>query len=173
MDERAPGWDDGARTAIVLGAGGAARAVLFGLLSRGLTAIHVLNRTRSRAESLAAQFGAHVEAAPWSAGADLAPTADLVVNTTSLGMAGQPPLDFDVARLPARAIVSDIVYVPLTTPLIERASGRGLAVVGGLGMLLHQAAPAFERWFGVRPEVTAELRALVEADVRAAQRAKG
>jgi shikimate dehydrogenase len=173
MDESAPGWDKQAHTAIVLGAGGAARAVLSALLSRGLATIHLLNRTPSRAESLTAQFGARVHANPWSARRDLAPSADLVVNTTSLGMAGQPPLDFDEADLPAHAIVCDIVYVPLMTPLIERARARGLTVVGGLGMLLHQAAPAFERWFHIRPAVTAELRALVEADVLAAQKTRG
>ena len=111
-------------------------------------------------------FGPRVTASSWGAFASELSQADLLVNSTSLGMQGQPPLDIDLKPLPPRAVVSDIVYVPLRTPLVEAARARGLPAVEGLGMLLHQAVSGFERWFGRRPEVTAELRALVEADIR-------
>jgi shikimate dehydrogenase len=163
LGESAPGWDDG-REALVLGAGGAARAVIYGLLKRGLARIVIANRTPENAAALAAQFGPAVRAAPADA-AQIA-SADLIVNTTSLGMAGQPALTLDLAPAKSSAVVADIVYVPLETPLLADARQRGLRTVGGLGMLLHQAAPGFERWFGVRPKVDATLRALVEADVR-------
>ena len=162
LDEEAPGWERGAGHAVVLGAGGAARAVVHALRHRGKRVV-VANRTRARAESLAADEGAGVEVCDWAA----LPLkgASLLVNTTSLGMKGQPALDLDLAPLPAHAVVNDIVYFPLETALIAAARARGLRTVSGVGMLLHQAAPGFERWFGVRPSVTAELRRLVEADV--------
>jgi shikimate dehydrogenase len=167
LDACAPGWDK-IDEAVVLGAGGSARAVLFGLLGRGILRVHLVNRTRARAEALVEAFGDKVLPAGWEAIADLLPRAKLLVNTTSLGMRGQPALDLDIARLPADAVVADLVYVPLLTPLMIAATARGLRTADGLGMLLHQAVRGFELWFGQRPQVTAELRALVEADLTGA-----
>ena len=164
LDASAPGWD-GCEDALVLGAGGASRAVLFGLLDRGIKRVHLANRTIARARALADEFGASVVPAAWDAVGDLLPRAGLLVNTTSLGMKGQPPLELDVGRLPPHAVVADLVYVPLDTPLLTASRLRGLKTADGLGMLLHQAVRGFELWFGRRPEVTAELRALVEADL--------
>ena len=208
LDASAPGWE-GCEEALVLGAGGASRAVVFGLLDRGIKRVHLANRTMARAGALADQFGACVLPVAWDAlGAvllgllergikrihlvnrtvaraqaladqfgervnpvardelgDLLPRAGLLVNTTSLGMKGQPPLELDVGRLPSHAVVADLVYVPLDTPLLAAARARGLKTADGLGMLLHQAVRGFELWFGRRPEVTPELRALVEADL--------
>ena len=164
LDACAPGWD-GCEDALVLGAGGAARAVVFGLLDRGIKRVHLANRTVERARSLADQFGAGVLPVAWDAVGDLLPRAGLLVNTTSLGMKGQPPLELDIARLPSHAVVADLVYLPLDTPLLAAARANGLKTADGLGMLLHQAVRGFELWFGRRPEVTAELRALVEADL--------
>jgi shikimate dehydrogenase len=171
MDESAPGWAEQAKLAIVIGAGGAARAIVHALMSRGFERISIVNRTRERAETLAAHFDGPTTALAW---ADLSKTlgeADLLVNSSSLGMVGQPPLALDASALPQRAVVADAVYVPLRTPLIEAASARGRRTVEGLGMLLHQAAPAFARWFGREPAVTPALRALVETDVIAAYEA--
>jgi shikimate dehydrogenase len=164
LDASAPGWD-GCADALVLGAGGAAHAVVFGLLDRGIKRVHLANRTIARARVLADQFGANVLPVAWDAQGDILPRAGLLVNTTSLGMKGQPPLELDVGRLPSHAVVADLVYVPLDTPLLAAARARGLKTADGLGMLLHQAVRGFELWFGQRPEVTAELRALVEADL--------
>ena len=164
LDAAAPGWDH-AEEVLVLGAGGAARAVVFGLLERGIKRVHLANRTKARADALADQFGDNVHAAAWEAFGDLLPRARLLVNTTSLGMHGQPPLDIDIGKLPDDAVVNDLVYVPLLTPLLAAARARGLKTADGLGMLLHQAVRGFELWFGQRPEVTSELRALVEADL--------
>ncbi|MDA9430511.1 shikimate dehydrogenase [Bradyrhizobium sp. CCBAU 51627] len=164
LDASAPGWDE-AEEALVLGAGGASRAVVFGLLDRGFGRIHLANRTLARAEALARQFGPNVQPLSWDAINEILPRARLLVNTTSLGMHGQGALDVDVARLPQAAVVADLVYVPLVTPLLAAARNRGLETADGLGMLLHQAVRGFELWFGQRPEVTAELRALVEADL--------
>ncbi|WP_454651433.1 shikimate dehydrogenase [Bradyrhizobium liaoningense] len=164
LDASAPGWG-AAEEALVLGAGGSARAVVFGLLERGITCVHVANRTVARAEALATQFGPNVRPLSWDAIDDVLPRVKLLVNTTSLGMHGQPSLDLDVARLPQAAVVADLVYVPLVTPLLAAATARGLKTADGLGMLLHQAVRGFELWFGRRPEVTEELRALVEADL--------
>jgi shikimate dehydrogenase len=164
LEACAPGWDK-AEEALVLGAGGSARAVVFGLLERGVKRIHLANRTIARAEALAKQFGPNVRPIGWDAVGDVLPGAKLLVNTTSLGMHGQPALEVDVARLPEAAVVADLVYVPLVTPLLAAAQARGLKTADGLGMLLHQAVRGFELWFGRRPEVTAELRALVEADL--------
>ena len=168
LDESAPGWDELGRLALVIGAGGGARAIIYALFARGFEHVFLVNRTLEHAEKLAKAYGERVIAAPWDWLDLLLGGADLVVNTTVLGLEGQPPLHFDVGALPERTVVADIVYVPLRTPLIEAASARGLRTATGLGMLLHQAAPSFERWFGRRPDVTPELRALVEADVKAA-----
>jgi shikimate dehydrogenase len=159
------GWETGIDGALVLGAGGAARAVAAGLLDRGVGRIVVANRTLARAEELVALAPTRVAAGTWADLGKHLPAAKLLVNTTSLGMAGQPALDLDLRSMSADAVVSDIVYVPLETPLLADARRRGLRTVDGLGMLLHQAVPGFERWFGVRPEVTAELRAIVVADI--------
>jgi shikimate dehydrogenase len=164
LDASAPGWDK-ASDVLVLGAGGAARAVLFGLLERGIKHVHLANRTVARAQALADQFGAAVHPVAWDATSDLLSRAQMLVNTTSLGMHGQPPLEIDIGRLPADAVVADLAYVPLKTPLLSAAEARGLRSADGLGMLLHQAVRGFELWFGRRPEVTPELRALVEADL--------
>ena len=164
LDACAPGWD-AAADALVLGAGGSSRAVVFGLIERGVKRVHLANRTVERARALADQLGASVHPVSWDAIGDLLPRAGLLVNTTSLGMHGQPPLEVDVSLLPSRAVVADLVYVPLETPLLAAARARGLKTADGLGMLLHQAVRGFELWFGQRPEVTPELRALVEADL--------
>lgn len=164
LDAAAPQWDRGLKNAVVLGAGGAARGVIYGLITRGVGRVTVVNRTRSRAEDLRERFGNRVHVAGWSDEAMLA-DAGLVVNATTLGMAGQPPSPIDVARLPGHAVVADLVYVPLLTPLLRAARERGLRTADGLGMLLHQAVRGFALWFGKMPEVTAELRALVEADL--------
>jgi shikimate dehydrogenase len=164
LDASTGGWD-GIEEALVLGAGGSARAVVFGLLERGIKRVCLVNRTAERARALAEQFGEKVHPAPWERLNDLLPRAELLVNTTSLGMRGQPPLVVDVGRLPKSAVVADLVYAPLVTPLLAAARSRGLRTADGLGMLLHQAVRGFELWFGQRPQVTAELRALVEADL--------
>jgi shikimate dehydrogenase len=164
LDACAPGWD-GVSDALVLGAGGSSRAVVFGLLERGIKHVHLVNRSIERAQALADQFGDRVNPLAWDAVAGLLPRAGLLVNTTSLGMHGQPALDIDVGELPGHAVVADLVYVPLQTPLLEAARARGLKTADGLGMLLHQAVRGFELWFGQRPEVTSTLRELVEADL--------
>lgn len=166
LDEHAPGWAKNG-PAVVLGAGGAARAVIHALKQRGITDIRIVNRTVARARELSDQFGAGVSAHGADATGALLGDAGLLVNTTALGMHGNEGLPADPAGLPAHAIVTDIVYVPLETPLLAAARQRGLRTVDGLGMLLHQAVPGFERWFGKRPEVTAELRALIVADLEA------
>lgn len=164
LDASAPGWDS-ADEVLVLGAGGSSRAVIFGLIERGIKRVHLANRTASRTQLLADQFGAQVQPLAWDAVAGVLPRVKLLVNTTSLGMKGQPPLDIDVGALPAGATVADLVYVPLETDLLKAAKARGLKTADGLGMLLHQAVRGFELWFGKRPAVTPELRALVEADL--------
>ncbi len=166
LDACAPGWD-ATGDALVLGAGGSSRAVVFGLIERGIKRVHLANRTIDRAQALADQFGANVHPVAWDTIDDLLPRAGLLVNTTSLGMHGQPALEIDIARLPTQAIVADLVYVPLETPLLAAARKRGLKTADGLGMLLHQAVRGFELWFGRRPEVTPALHALVEADLTA------
>jgi shikimate dehydrogenase len=165
LDASAPHWDRDAGTAVVLGAGGAARAVIYALLARGTGNIIVANRTQGRADTLREAFGKRVSVAHWDmVGADLA-AATLLVNTTTLGMHGQPALAIDLSELKDRAVVADLVYVPVMTPLLQAAKARGLRTADGLGMLLHQAVRGFALWFGRVPEVTAELRALVETDL--------
>jgi shikimate dehydrogenase len=166
LDACAPRWDGDAGKAVVLGAGGAARAVIYGLLTRGIRQITVINRTTHRAEMLRRAFGERVHVDRWDkVGGDLA-NAALLVNTTTLGMKGQPDLTIDLTPLPSHAIVADLVYVPVSTPLLAAAKGRGLRTADGLGMLLHQAVRGFALWFGTKPDVTASLRALVEADLQ-------
>jgi shikimate dehydrogenase len=164
LDACAPGWDR-IEDALVLGAGGSSRAVVFGLIERGIQRVHLANRTVDRARALADQFGANVYPLAWDAIGDLLPRAGLLVNTTSLGMHGQPSLELDTGRLPPHAVVADLVYVPLETPLLASARAHRLKTADGLGMLLHQAVRGFELWFGQRPEVTSALRDLVVADL--------
>ncbi|WP_404288394.1 shikimate dehydrogenase [Microvirga sp. RSM25] len=165
------GWEQDVETVLVLGAGGAARAVVAGLQNRPCKRIFVANRTLSKAEDLVRDLrrGSPVglETSAWEALGRVIPHAQLIVNTTSLGMAGQPPLTLDLGKAPRNAAVADIVYVPLETPLLAAAAAHNLRTVDGLGMLLHQAVPGFRRWFGVTPEVTPELRALILADIEA------
>jgi shikimate dehydrogenase len=167
LDATAPGWDAGAPLAIVLGAGGGARAVLFGLVERGFRRILLVNRTRAKAEALAESFGPSIEPAAWERLPNLLSRCRLLVNTTSLGMRGQPELDIDLAALSKDAVVSDLVYAPLETRLLARARARGLRTADGLGMLLHQAVRGFSLWFGVTPAVTHELREMLERDLAA------
>jgi shikimate dehydrogenase len=157
-----PGWRAEAGPAVVLGAGGAARAVLAALADAACPEIRLLNRTRARAEGLEA-LGAAIQVLDWERRAVALEGAALLVNTTSLGMQGQPPLALDLAALPRAAVVVDLVYVPLETALLAAARARGNRAVDGLGMLLHQAVPSFEAWFGIRPEVTEELRMSIAA----------
>lgn len=165
LDQETPGWDRAGGTALVLGAGGAARAVVWALTTRGFARIHLVNRTASRAASLAERFGPTVLPASEAALPGLLAEADVLINTTSLGMEGQPPLAIDLTPMKKAALVNDLVYVPLETPLLAAARARGLAAVDGLGMLLHQAVPGFEKWFGTRPNVTPALREAVLADL--------
>jgi shikimate dehydrogenase len=163
LGERWPARAGG--TALVLGAGGAARAIVVGLAERGVRRIRVANRTPARAEAVAALAPGIAEALAWDDLPAALAEAGLLVNTTSLGMKGQPPLAIDLAPMPAGAAVADIVYAPLETDLLAAARHRGLAAVDGLGMLLHQAVPGFEAWFGLRPAVTPALRDRIVADL--------
>lgn len=164
LRQGAPDWDPAAAPAVVLGAGGAARAVVLALLDAGAPAVRLVNRTVAKAEAIAAQLGGPVTAHSWGDWAGVLADAGLLVNTTSLGMEGQPPLQIDLGALPGDALVNDIVYQPLQTPLLAAAQARGNPTVDGIGMLLHQAVPGFEAWFGVRPEVSDALRAFVLQD---------
>jgi shikimate dehydrogenase len=157
------GWHGSVGPALVLGAGGAAKAIVSALLSDGAPQVIVVNRTRGRAEALKDHFGARVHVKDWTQISDVLRDVALLVNTTSLGMVGQPPLVLDLTRLRRPTVVADIVYTPLQTPLLIDAAARGCATVDGLGMLLHQAAPGFERWFGCTPEVDDDLRQAVLA----------
>jgi len=168
LDADAPLWDRGLAKAVVLGAGGAARAVIYGLLTRGVERLVVVNRTLGRAEMLRQAFGARVQVARWDEVDAALADAALLVNTTTLGMVGQPDLAIDLAPLPAHGVVADLVYVPVRTPLIAAAKARHLRTADGLGMLLHQAVRGFALWFGRTPAVTPELRALIESDLTAA-----
>jgi shikimate dehydrogenase len=163
LSAEAPQWNKGRRPVLVLGAGGAARAILHGLIARGASRILLANRTRDRAETLADAFGPTVDVIDWKDRNRALAGCGLLVNATSLGMTGKGRLDINLEALPSDAVVADIVYSPLETELHAAARVRGNRVVDGLGMLLHQAVPGFERWFGVRPEVTAELKAHVAA----------
>jgi shikimate dehydrogenase len=160
-----PAWRADAGPAVVLGAGGGARAVCYGLLKSGTPSIRVFNRAHERARALAADFDTRIEALPWADRHDALAGAATVVNTTSAGMVGNPPLDIRLDRLEPDALVSDIIYTPLETPFLAAARARGNPTVNGLGMLLHQGRPAWRAWFGIEPEVTPELRALLEASL--------
>lgn len=163
LDQTAPGWDAAKSAAAVLGAGGAARAVVYALKQRGFGDIRILNRTHERARDLAGAFGASADVL--ANAAEALGGASVVVNTTALGMDGDGGLLVDPALIDGTALVTDIVYVPIETPFLAAARKRGLRTADGLGMLLHQAVPGFERWFGTRPEVTPELRAQIVADI--------
>jgi shikimate dehydrogenase len=165
LDAAAPGWDQRTSEAIVLGAGGAGRALVYGLIERGIGSIHLVNRTVEKSEAMRERFGERVIPARWDQLPELLSGARLLANATSLGMHDQPPLEIDISGMADDAVVSDIVYVPLTTPLLAAAKARGLATSNGLDMLLHQAVRGFELWFGKRPEVTRELYDLLAADI--------
>jgi len=162
-----PGWRASDGAAVLLGAGGAARAIAAALADGGAPEIRLVNRTPERARRLAAEIGGPFRIVAWSERAAALADAALLVNATTLGMAGQPPLDLALSALPGDAVVNDIVYAPLETPLLAAARARGNRVVDGLGMLLHQARPGFAAWFGVAPQVTAALRDFVLAEVAA------
>ncbi len=165
LDDSIPGWEKKTKHAVVFGAGGAARSVVYALNERGVEKITIVNRSRERAEQLSREIKIESNIAGFDQIETLISSADLLVNTTSLGMKGQPPLNIDLKNLKKTAAVCDIVYVPLETDFLRQARARGHAAVDGLGMLLHQAAPGFERWFGVRPKVTKELRAFIVEDL--------
>jgi shikimate dehydrogenase len=165
LDDQTPDWDKTGLPAAVIGAGGAARGVIRGLLDRGIREIRLANRSGERAEALADSFGGSIRIFDWENRSNMLISCGLAVNTTTLGMEGQSSLDVDLSGLSHSAVVTDIVYSPLETDLLRRARGMGLRVADGLGMLLHQAVPGFEKWFGVRPEVTPELRSLIIADL--------
>jgi shikimate dehydrogenase len=165
LDDIYPGWDRNGGKAVVLGAGGSARASVYAFLDRKFS-VALVNRTRDRAEKLAAEFGERVSAHGWDALPTLMRDADVLINNTSLGQQKFPPLTIDLAPLKAPAIVYDAIYVPLETDLLKAAKARGHRTVGGLSMLLYQAVAGFAHWFGVTPSVTAEQRAILEADIR-------
>jgi shikimate dehydrogenase len=160
-----PTFAPAASAVAVLGAGGGARGVIHGLLQAGGREVRLFNRTRDRADAVARHFAGGVKAYNWQERADRSRDVGLLINATSLGMQGAPALEMPLAQLDARCIVADLVYVPLETPLLAAARARDLAAVDGLGMLLHQAVPGFKRWFGVTPEVTDELRAIIVANI--------
>jgi shikimate dehydrogenase len=161
--EAQPAWRADAGAIVVIGAGGGARAVLVSLIDAGAREIRLINRTRARAEALARELGGPIRSLGWDARAAALDGAVMLINTTNQGMVGEPPLDLALDRLPVTALVSDIIYIPRETPLLTAARRRGNPTVNGLGMLLHQARPAFRAWFGIMPEVTPELRAMIEA----------
>jgi shikimate dehydrogenase len=158
-----PEWSIAGKHAVVLGAGGAARAVVAAVQNLGAEEVVILNRTRERAEALATDLGGAIRPLAWERRSEALSQAALLINTTTLGMLGKPPLSIDLAPLPTDAVVAEIVYAPLETPLLAAARRRGHRVVDGLGMLLYQAVPGFEAWFGRRPEVTPALRDFVLA----------
>ena len=163
--EAYPRWRADAGPIVVVGAGGGARAVLVSLADQGAAEIRLINRSPERAAALAREFGAHIKALAWNDRRAALDGAAMLINTTSKGMIGQQALDLALDTLPTSALVSDIIYIPRETPLLMAARLRGNRTVNGLGMLLNQARPAFHVWFGVMPEVTAELRAMIEATI--------
>ena len=165
LSAASPGWEKHMSSAVVLGCGGAGRAVIYGLLERGVSTVHVVNRTYAKAAALRDAYGSSVEPANWDDLSELLNDTKLLVNTTSLGMQGQPTLKIDLSTLATDAVVSDIVYVPLKTPLLAAAEARGLTTANGLQMLLHQAVGGFNLWFGTRPKVTTELYELMSSGI--------
>jgi shikimate dehydrogenase len=165
LREAIPGWRADQGPAVVLGAGGAARAIVFALIEEGVPEVRLINRTAGRADALAADFGGPIRTLPWADRCKALAGAALLVNSTTLGMHHQPPLDLDLAELPRHAVVCDVVYTPLETPLLAAANARGNPVVGGLGMLLHQARPGFAAWFGRMPDILPDLRERLLAGV--------
>jgi shikimate dehydrogenase len=163
--EAYPDWRADAGPIVVIGAGGGARAVLVSLVDQGAQEIRLVNRSPERAQALAREFGPPIEAVAWKERHAALGGAAMLINTTSQGMAGQPALDLALDKLPLSALVSDIIYVPRETPLLAAARSRGNPAANGLGMLLNQARPAFQAWFGVMPEITAELRTMIEATI--------
>ncbi|MFA5949201.1 MAG: shikimate dehydrogenase [Hyphomicrobium sp.] len=161
----APGWRMRDAPVAILGAGGAARAIIFGFLGQGVAEIRVFNRTRDRAEAIAAEFGPRIKVMDWSERSTASRDVAVLVNTTAVGLAGNGSLDIDFTGFHPDCVVSDIVYVPLETQLLRAARSHGLTAVDGLGMLLHQAVPGFEKWFGIRPVVTQELYDLVASGI--------
>ena len=165
LSRSAPNWASLDGPVAILGAGGAARAIVHGFLEAGVEEVRVFNRSLNRAEDLARHFGPRVKPKAWNDFAGSTPDASVIVNTTTLGIAGHGDLDIDLSHARAGCVAADIVYVPLETGFLKAARARGLATVGGLGMLLHQAVPGFEKWFGIRPEVTGELYQLIAGDI--------
>lgn len=157
-----PSWQANAGPVLVLGAGGAARAVVLSLVEHGASEIRLCNRSQDKAEALALEFGAPIKVLPWAQRHEALVDLALLVNTTSQGMSGQAPLDLTLADLPTQTLVSDVIYLPLQTPLLATARARGNPTVGGLGMLLNQARPAFKAWYGVMPAITAQLLGAVQ-----------
>ncbi|MCB1504229.1 MAG: shikimate dehydrogenase [Hyphomicrobiaceae bacterium] len=168
LGKTVPDWQERDRPVLVLGAGGAARAIVYGFIESGVGQVLVANRTRARAEALSQHFGRKVKVVDWGARSEAARDAGVIVNTTTIGMKNEGSLDMDFRNAADSTVVADIVYVPLETEMLAVARKRGLRTVDGLGMLLHQAVPGFEKWFGVRPEVTGELRAMIVADLEKA-----
>ena len=166
IKQHQPQWRADAGPAVVIGGGGGARAICYALLAEGASEIRLVNRTTARAEALADELGGPIKVLSWDQRNDVLDGAAMLVNTTSQGMVGMPALDLSVAALPTDALVSDIIYTPLETPLLEAARLRGNDTVNGLGMLLHQGKPAWRMWFGVEPDVTDELRMKMEASIR-------
>ncbi|HEY6241907.1 MAG TPA: shikimate dehydrogenase, partial [Burkholderiales bacterium] len=165
IKQEQPGWRADSGPIVVIGAGGGSRAVCYGLAQEGAKEIRLLNRTFARAKRIAEEFGGPIEALPWEQRHDALDDAAMVVNTTSCGMVGQGALDLKLDKLPKRALAADIIYIPLETPFLAAARKRGNRTVNGLGMLLHQGRPAWKAWFGIEPEVTAELRATIERTI--------
>jgi shikimate dehydrogenase len=166
IKQEQPNWRPDNSPVVVIGAGGGARAICYALAQQGAKEIRLINRTLERAKKIAEDFGGPIKPIPWEGRHDALEDAALVVNTTSQGMLGQPQLDLKLDKLSARALVSDIVYIPLETPFLAEARKRGNPTINGLGMLLHQARPAWKAWFGIEPQVTAELRSIMEASIK-------
>ena len=165
VKQEQPGWRANAGPVVVIGAGGGARAVCYALAQEGAREIRLVNRSLARAQETAHEFGGPLTALPWEQRHESLDGAAMVVNTTSCGMVGQPALDIRLDKLPKRALAADIIYIPLETPFLAAARARGNSTVNGLGMLLHQGRPAWQAWFGIEPQVTPELRALLENSI--------